>query len=118
MKLISLNKLQEESVSHNPEIKKKVFVRKGEVLNITQIAEITFQSGQIADEHKHPDMFEMFLVQTGDGQVKVDGEVISMEKGSCVVVSPGEMHEVKNVGEDQMQVLVIGIEVMNKKEVG
>ena len=113
-----LSDLPIESVSHNPEIKKKVFVKKSEVLNITQIAEITFLPGQIADRHKHMDMYEIFMVQSGKGEFLIDEKITIGEAGSCVVVSPGEMHEVKNSGGEVMKVIVIGIEVVNKNRVG
>ena len=108
MKLKKLNELPLESVSHNQAIKKKVFVRKGEMGNITQVAAVTFLPGQIADGHKHDDMFETFIVQSGSGEIKVDNKVVNVRAGDCVVVSPGEMHEVKNTGGEVMEMLVIG----------
>ena len=106
-----LNELTIEAVSHNPEIKKKVFVRKGEMGNITQIALIAFQPGQIADSHEHLDMFEIFIVQKGRGRITVDEKVIDLEAGDCVVVSPGEVHEVENNSGEVMEVLVVGEEL-------
>lgn len=108
MKLRKLNELPIEWVSHNPEIKKKVFVRKGEMGNITQVALVTFLPGQTADGHTHQDMFETFLIQKGEGEINVDDKIIKVGAGDCVVISPGEMHEVKNTGGEAMEVLVIG----------
>ena len=107
----SLADLSIESVSHEPGIKKKVFVRKGQMGNITQISLVTFLPGQVASIHRHQDMWETFIVQMGKGTIEVNQELIFIEAGDCVVVSPGESHEVKNTGVKEMKVLVIGEEI-------
>jgi mannose-6-phosphate isomerase-like protein (cupin superfamily) len=56
-------------------------------------------------------MWETFIVQMGKGTIEVNQELIFIEAGDCVVVSPGESHEVKNTGVKEMKVLVIGEEI-------
>lgn len=53
MKISTLSELAEESVSHNPEIKKKVMLRKGDLLHITNFSQAVFAPGQTAVIHPH-----------------------------------------------------------------
>lgn len=110
MKKSSLHDTKFESVSHNNEILKKVLIRKGEILNITQIAQITFSPGQIADSHSHPDMYEIFYIEEGEGVVEINDRKIEVKQGDCITVEPHEKHEVINSSSKQLKVLVIGIE--------
>ncbi|MBF8278494.1 MAG: cupin protein [Candidatus Brocadiaceae bacterium] len=63
MKIISLLNLPEECVSHNPEIKRKVMLRNGEIPNLTSFFQAYIKSGQIIGAHVHKDMYEIFLVE-------------------------------------------------------
>lgn len=57
MKIISLSNLPDEGVSHNPEIKKKVMLRVGEIPHLSSFSQVRFRSGQVADVHDHDDMY-------------------------------------------------------------
>jgi mannose-6-phosphate isomerase-like protein (cupin superfamily) len=107
----SLSELPIQSVSHNPAIKKKVFVKKGQMGNITQIALATFLPGQVAPTHSHQDMYETFIIQSGSGTIEIDKRMVNVKVGDCVLVSPGEFHEVKNTGEEVMEILNIAEEI-------
>lgn len=107
----SLSDLPIQSVSHDPSIKKRVFVKKGQMGNITQIALATFLPGQVAPAHSHPDMYETFIVQSGIGTIEVDNTTFEVKVGDCVLVSPGESHEVKNTGEEILEILNIAEEI-------
>lgn len=96
-----------EFVSHNKEIPKKVFIKKGEVSTLTQFAKIFFKAGQTADAHIHQDMYEGFLVEKGSGEIIVDGKNSKVDEGSFVLVEPGEAHEVRAILD--MTVVVFGI---------
>jgi quercetin dioxygenase-like cupin family protein len=63
----SLKNLPEESVSHNPEIKKKVMLRFGDLPHLTNFSQARFAPGQTAPAHAHQDMCEVFFVEAGSG---------------------------------------------------
>ena len=98
MKFTSLNDLSSEAVSHNPEIKKKVMLRFGDLPYLTNFSQARFAPGQSASAHAHQDMCEVFFVESGSGLIIVDNEKFSLLPGSCVAVEAGEIHEVINNG--------------------
>jgi len=93
MKIGSLEETAEEDTSHKEGIKKKVILRNGEVPNITQFAKAIIPAGKTLEEHSHPDMYEIYLVEKGEGDVIIDGAKYPLKKGSYIVIEPGEKHE-------------------------
>ncbi len=111
MKLTSLNDLPEESVSHNPEIKKKVMLRFGDLPHLTNFSQSRFAPGHTAPAHAHQDMCEVFFVESGSGVIHIDGKEYPLIAGSCVAVEPGEVHEVVNNGATELVLTYFGLRV-------
>jgi mannose-6-phosphate isomerase-like protein (cupin superfamily) len=109
MKRIDLSQLMDESVSHNPEIKKRVLFSNGEIPNITQYAQARLEPGQVASGHTHMDMWEMFLCVDGNGTMKVNHTTFALHPGICVLVEPGEMHEIENTSSQQLVLNTLGV---------
>lgn len=56
-------------------------------------------------------MFEVFYVESGTGVITIDGAEHTLERGVCVLIEPGELHEITNNGADSELVLsYFGIE--------
>lgn len=106
----TLGEIPETPVSHDPDLKKRVLLRYGEVLPITQLAEVTFKPGQAAREHVHPTMKELFLVQKGVGRIRIGQESQGLGVGDFLVVPEGTPHELSNTGEGDLVLLYLGIE--------
>ena len=102
MKLQHLNDLPWESVSHNPEIQQRVFLRHGDVEHLTHFAQARFAPGQSAPAHSHQDMVEVFFVSAGVATAVVDGEIHTLPAGSSLLVEVGEEHELRNDGEEEL----------------
>jgi mannose-6-phosphate isomerase-like protein (cupin superfamily) len=116
MIIVSLQQLAEEAASHNPRIRKKVFVRNGEIPHLTGFSRAVFPPGSVTDTHTHPDMFEVFLVESGSGRLKGRGDGdVPLAGGQCVIVSPGEEHELENTGEEDLVLVYLGIEVQGPR---
>jgi Mannose-6-phosphate isomerase len=96
-------------VSHNPAVSKRVLFARGEAPNITQIARSTFPPGEIAPGHSHADMWEVFIFESGAGEIAIDGETHRVAGGAAFLVQPGETHEIRNTGSEPLVVTVIGI---------
>lgn len=110
MKYVSLDQIDDQRVSHNAAIRKKVMLTSKELPHLTQFAQAYFAPGQVADAHQHSDMHEVFFVQSGHGQIVIDGQPYRLSAGVCVTVSPGESHEVKNTGEDPLILTYFGLQ--------
>jgi quercetin dioxygenase-like cupin family protein len=109
MKSVQLSEIQAEGVSHNPEITKRVMLRNGDVPRLTNFSQSRFAPGQSAVAHSHADMYEVFFVEAGRGVISVDGAEHALEPGRCVMVEPGEVHELRNDGADELVLTYFGI---------
>ena len=97
-------------MSHNPEIKKKVMLGRDDLPHVTGFSQATLGRGQVASAHAHEDMYEVFFVEAGVGVIWVDGEPYRLEPGTCVVVAPGEEHEVTCSGPGDLVLTYFGVE--------
>lgn len=109
MKHTSLNELPEQEVSHNPAIKKKVMLKMGDLPHLTNFSQARFAPGQIAAAHAHQDMSEVFFVEAGEGTITIDGKNHLLGPGICIAVEPGEVHEVKNTGKNELVLTYFGL---------
>lgn len=114
MKIISLLQVPEEGVSHNPEIKKRVMLRGGDVPNLNSFSQVRLVSGQVAAGHTHRDMYEIFFIEDGKGIICVENKEYRLEKGVCVVVEPGEVHEIVNTMSSDLVITYFGLKVDEK----
>ncbi|MEM9265039.1 MAG: cupin domain-containing protein [Cyanobacteria bacterium P01_F01_bin.13] len=109
MKRVKLSDLEAQGVSHNTAILKKVMLQPGEIPHLTNFSQATFAPGQVADAHAHSDMHEVFFVSTGTGTMTVNGIDQMLAPGVCILVEPGDVHEVKNTGEAPLVLTYFGI---------
>mmetsp|Transcript_44815 Transcript_44815/g.72987 ORF Transcript_44815/g.72987 Transcript_44815/m.72987 type:complete len:151 (-) Transcript_44815:65-517(-) len=98
---VNLNDLAWEHVSHQPEITKRVMIKKGSVPHLTNFSQAKFKPRQRVEEHLHPDMFEVFFIESGEGLITVEGVEISVRPGSCIRVGAGEKHSVVNTSDSE-----------------
>lgn len=111
MRITRLEGLAPEQVSHNPEIEKRVMLRRGEVPHVTSFSSARLAPGQAAHAHSHADMHEVFYVLSGRGVIEVDGVAAPLEAGTCVAVAPGESHEIRNTSAGELVLLYFAVEV-------
>ena len=109
MKKISLSQLPREGVSHDPQIQKQVMLRRGDVPHLTAFSRSTFLPGQTARAHQHADMFEVFYVESGRGVMRIGAAEHQLEPGVCVLVEPGERHEITNNGSADLVLMYFGV---------
>lgn len=109
MKKLALTDIPREGVSHNPEISKQVMLRRGDVPHLTTFSRATLLPGQTAQAHEHADMIEVFFVESGAGLMTVDGVQHRLDRGVCIVVEPGDRHEVTNNGSAELALLYFGV---------
>jgi len=83
----------------------------GDVPHLAMFSQARFGPGQVAGAHCHDQMCEVFFVQSGQGQIRINGKRLPLEPGVCVVAEPGETHEIENTGSSEMVLTYFGIKV-------
>ncbi|MBE9168943.1 cupin domain-containing protein [Pleurocapsales cyanobacterium LEGE 06147] len=111
MKLTNLNELPEQTVSHNPEIKKKVMLSLGDLPHLTNFSQAVFAPGQVATAHKHEDMCEVFFVEAGEGIICIENREFPLRQGTCIAVEVGESHKISNTGKTNLILTYFGLRV-------
>lgn len=96
MKLVHTNTLPEIGVSHNDDIKKKVFLEKGIIPQLMMFGSATFKPGQAVETHKHDTMYEVFYIQTGKADFVVNDKKTTLVTGDCITIEEGEPHSMNN----------------------
>jgi quercetin dioxygenase-like cupin family protein len=96
-------------VSHDPTIKKQVFLERGAIPQLMTFAKAVFLPGQEVDQHVHKTMFEVFYILSGKAIFQVSGEDMMVETGDCLTIEPGEVHKQSNPFDEQVEWLYFGI---------
>ena len=109
MKRVSIDELPTLGVSHNPEIGKKVMLDHRAAPGLTNFSQAIFTRGQIAPGHAHEDMYEVFFVRRGLGKIVVEGRQYDLEPGLCILIEPGEIHEISSSSQEALELLYFGL---------
>lgn len=99
MKLYSPDNIPFEPVSHDPGLKKKVLI-KDSLPFIRGLSHILLAKGNKVSFHNHPDAFEVLYSIRGEAIFTVEKEEVTLKKGECLVIEPGEGHAINAVIED------------------
>ena len=95
----------------DPGVLKKVLATK-ETLRDGKVQMINWARlpvGRGFQAHYHEDMQEVFIIITGHAEMAIADESFPATTGDTVIVDPGEVHTMRNVGETEVIYLVIGI---------
>jgi mannose-6-phosphate isomerase-like protein (cupin superfamily) len=109
MKLVRTSQTPEVGLSHNEDIKKKVFLEKGYIPQLMNFSSATFKPGQAVESHQHLTMFEVFYLISGSADFVVNQEKITLNAGDCITIEPGEVHSQHNPYNEDVVWLYFGI---------
>lgn len=98
-----------EPVSHDPELRKRVLLRAGEVAGVLQLAYCRLPPGHSITPHVHGDMTEVFIVVGGRGSATVGRRRVWLERFDCIVVGPGERHRFRAASDSAFELLYFGL---------
>ncbi|HEY8582516.1 MAG TPA: cupin domain-containing protein [Capillimicrobium sp.] len=65
-----------------------------------------YERGGGPDQHLHP-YAELFIVQQGVAEFRVDGRSVEVAAGNVVVVPPNTPHGFKNPGDEELRVVSV-----------
>jgi mannose-6-phosphate isomerase-like protein (cupin superfamily) len=115
MKIFRLHDLEWIPASHespqSPSVWKKVLLQKADLLEgrVQMVNWCRMESGKSFRAHYHEDMEEIFIILKGRAKMLVTGEEASLGEGEAAVISPGDVHEMENVGAEDLEYLAVGI---------
>jgi mannose-6-phosphate isomerase-like protein (cupin superfamily) len=59
--------------------------------------------------HYHEDMQEVFVIMSGEAEIRVDDESAVLHPGDAVVIDARAVHEMSNLGATDVLYLALGI---------
>ena len=103
---------------------------RGEITDILQnekinaITRLTIKKGKVRGNHYHTRKVEWFCVPTGTGQLllkdretgKISEVMMGVDDLKTIRIDPGTLHAIKNVGEEDMVLLVYSNEKFDPED--
>lgn len=115
MRLVRSEEIQFIPASHEdpnrPGVLKRVLATKDEMLDgrPQMINWALLPVGSTFRLHYHEDMEESFIIVKGSAEMRVNGKAHKLNPGDMLVVSPLEKHDMSNVGDVDVEYIVIGV---------
>lgn len=115
MKIVRSNLLKFIPASHedpkSPGVWKKILLGKEDLIKgrVQMVNWSKLPVGSSFKPHYHQDMEEVFIILRGKVKITVDEEEERMEKGDVVIIPMKKVHEMKNIGNEEVEYLVLGI---------
>ena len=109
MRLVDLNSLVSEPLSHDAHSRKHVIFKHGEIPHLTQLAQARTPPGIRLTPHAHSDMHEIFIVLAGQGEARSEAQVLTLAPGMCIHIQPQESHAFANTGANDLVLLYFGL---------
>lgn len=109
MRIQSFGDLPVASLGPGTAIEKRMLAGPEVAPHVLQFVRATFQPGQVAPAHAHPDWTELFYVESGEGTLTVDGAAHPLHPGVTFAVEPGERHEIASAPGSELVLVYISI---------
>ena len=84
-----------DKTNHLQTVEKSVYLKNGDVNNITQFATTVIEENTIIEKHKHATMKEIFYVEYGDVDFIVNNKVMRLSKGDLIVIKQNTFHSLR-----------------------
>jgi mannose-6-phosphate isomerase-like protein (cupin superfamily) len=81
------------------------------------LAHASVASGKMLEGHVDP-MEEIYIIQSGRGRMQVDEETREVKPGDAVHLPIGSFHELVNIGEEDLTVLVVAGLIPDQEPIG
>ena len=92
----------EDLTEHNSDFRRVLYTGKNMQLVLMALA-----PGEDIGEEVHPDRDQFFRIEKGKGEVWIDGRKTKIEGDSAILVPAGARHNVKNTGEEPLQLYTL-----------
>jgi len=72
-----------------------------------QLVLMSLQPGEDIGAETHPDVDQFFRVESGTGQVTINGKSQAIQTGSGIIIPAGAKHDLTNTGEETLQLYTL-----------
>jgi len=117
MKIIKGNLINFIPASHedslDPQVWKKILVSSPDI-PIGQLQMVNWAKlpvGKQFQRHYHEDMYEVFVMVHGRGEMLINGKNYKLYSSDAAIVAPREIHSMKNTGSEIVEYVVFGIAI-------
>jgi mannose-6-phosphate isomerase-like protein (cupin superfamily) len=69
------------------------------------LAEATVRPGGATVEHFHRVTEELYFITAGEGLMRLAGEQRPVARGDCILIPPGDRHQIVNTGAEPLRLL-------------
>lgn len=115
MKIVRGSELDFVPASHedpkNPGSLKKVLVGKDDLVvgRVMMINWAKLPVGKAFEAHYHEDLDEVFVIMSGEAEIKVGDEVEKLKAGDAVVIPMKSVHVMVNTGKVDVEYIALGV---------
>ncbi len=115
MKIVRLKDLPFVPAGHedqdSPGVWVKVLLKRNEIApgNLQMLNFARMPVGASFRPHYHEDMNEFFLLLKGQAKIRLEEKEAEIQKDEMVFLPMGRVHEMKNIGDEEVEYIVIGI---------
>lgn len=94
-----------------PGVLKKVLAAKADLQpgRIQMVNWASMGVGKRFARHYHEDMQEIFVIICGQAEIAVETQTVTLNRGDTVVIDAREVHQMQNLGSEEVEYLAIGI---------
>lgn len=95
----------------DPGVLKKILFQRADLIdgNVQMINWALLPVGKSFRSHFHESMDEIFIMLSGEAQMTIESESEKLFRGDAVIVPMKAVHEMKNIGTDPVEYIVLGI---------
>ena len=97
MDIVSLNSAPSFITKDGSEIRELLAHRNSGIRN-QSLAEARVPVGGSTQEHYHAKTEEIYFIASGQGQLRIEGEVMEVKAGDAIAIPPGRKHKLWNTG--------------------
>lgn len=100
MKILHLDSIPLEPISHDPKLTKQVFAGDGVLNGIRNVSHMVLRPGSTVGIHSHDLGSEVFYCVRGRLRAEVAGREVELKGGSFLIVEPYEKHAFTRIDEE------------------
>ena len=95
----------------SPGVWKKVLLQKADLQagTVQMVNWAKLPKGKGFAAHYHEDMQEVFIIIQGVTEITVGSETVVLRRGDTIVIDPREVHEMRNLGDEDAEYFALGI---------